>query len=327
VSQSPYIALILPDANGMEPTLRAIRAVAVGAHVVAGRDAATVLGDVGPNLKGVFVHADQLEPALQGLRRAVGRTPVVVFTPETREQTLELALRRPQVVGMLAWGEGGARTWELMYLSRRLLASAEDAPEMNQLLPWGATTISWLPKTTDEQRKIVHRIETMCERLGVERRVGAAVSSAAHELLMNAMYDAPVGSGGKPRYAHDRTAQIELLPHEVPSLRFTVGGDWLALDAIDPFGRLPRNRFFEGVLRGHRSMSGAGGPALDTSHGGAGLGLHTLYMSGAVLRAELTPMVRTHVSWVYDRTASRRQRTKAPRSLYFLPNLKRRAKR
>jgi len=324
---APYIALILPDNNGMDATLRSLRAVAVGAHVVAGGQVEQVLGDVGPDLKGVFVHADQLDDALAGLKGRPGRIPVVVFTPETREETLELMLRKPQVVGMIAWGEGGARTWELMYLSRRLLADAEEAPEMHQLMAWGATTVSWLPKTTEQQRTIVQRIEGMCKRLGVERRVGAAVSTAAHELLMNAMYDAPVGSKGRPRYAHDRTAHIELLPHEVPSLRFTASGDWLALDAIDPFGRLPRHRFFEGVLRGHRAMTGAGGPTLDTSHGGAGLGLHTLYMSGAVLRAELTPMVRTHVSWVYDRTVDRRKRLKTPRSLFFLPNLKKKVRK
>ena len=102
----------------------------------------------------------------------------------------------------------------------------------------------------------------------------------------------------------------------MPRFRFTLGSDYLGLDASDPFGRLPRNRFFEGVLRGHLNMIGAEAPLLDTSHGGAGLGLHTLYSSGTILRAELHPLKRTHVSWML-----RRHGTEGPstRSLYFAP--------
>jgi len=38
----------------------------------------------------------------------------------------------------------------------------------------------------------------------------------AHELLMNAMYDAPVDVQGRPKYAHDRKQSITLDPEEAP---------------------------------------------------------------------------------------------------------------
>ena len=315
---APSFAVLLPSNDGLDATVRSLRAVAAGFQVLAGHNPASILADCA-DLRAVWVHADLLPATLAAMQDR--RAPIIVFTPQTHESTLDLAMRHPSVVGLLAWSDAGARNWELIYLSRRLLAPQEEPPHMAQLMPWGATTVAWQPKNTEQLRQIVLRIEGMCQRLGVEPRVATLVSTAAHELLMNAMYDAPVGSDGRPRYAHDRKAVIELHPREVPTLRFTVDGDWLGLDAIDPFGRLPRKRFFEGVLRGHRAMTGGDGPTLDTSHGGAGLGLHTLYASGAVLRAELTPMSQTHVSWVYDRSSSRKDRSRTPRSLYFIANV------
>ena len=98
------------------------------------------------------------------------------------------------------------------------------------------------------------------------------------------------------------------------SIRFTIGPQLLGLDIADPFGRLPRNRYFEGVLRGHRNAT-SGSIELDTSHGGAGLGLHTLYSSGTSLRAELRPLEYTHVSWMLVREGLPR----GHRSLFFAP--------
>ena len=56
---------------------------------------------------------------------------------------------------------------------------------------------------------------------------------------------------------------------------------------------------------------------IDTSHGGAGLGLYALYNHGSVLRTELRPLRETHVSWMLRRGLSHRARD-AERSLYFV---------
>ena len=225
-----------------------------------------------------------------------------------------------RIGGFIAWGPEGGRSWELRYLTRRLLAPREEPPHMGSLLGWGATTIAFNPRTTADQRAMVNRIEMMGERLGVDRRSCRALSTAAHELTMNAMYDAPVDAEGRLKYAMDRTAELTLEPHEVPTLRFTLSAEFIALDIIDPFGRLARQRYYEAVLRGHRNVKYER-LELDTSHGGAGLGLHTLYSSGSIVRAELQPNHLTHVSWVLDRDAEVQGFQDLPRSLYFLPYL------
>lgn len=313
-------AVVLPDKTNLDATVRALRVGATGRDIVAIHDPKDLGSASNANLELVFLHAKLIDQSLAMLREVRSTAKIAIFVEQTESRLLKMAYRNPRIVALLAWGEQGARPWELMYVARRMTAPLEPSPHMNQLLHWGATTVMWQPRTTKDERWIVTQIEKMCLRFGVERRVAGVVSTAAHELLMNAMYDAPVDKHGQVKYALDRRADLELLDEEIPTLRFTLDADTIALDAIDPHGRLPRTRFFEGVIRGHRNMTGeAEVQELDTSHGGAGLGLHTLYSSGSMLRAELKPLELTHVSWTYDRRTSFRQRRTTPRSLYFIP--------
>lgn len=313
---SAAIGIVTQTRDHTDGLVRTLRTSALGCRIEVGDTPDEVASRCGDQCLALFADSQSLDETLSVAQR---RTRVFGLTTETREAELEASLRSPRLAGFIAW-KHGARSWEVTYLARRLTAPAEAPPHMGQLLAWGAATVAWQPSTTSQQRKIVERVENMCRRVGVDRAVASAVSTATHELLMNAMYDAPVDASGQVKYALDRTADLVLEPHEVPTLRFTMTGDFLALDVTDPFGRLPRNRFFEGVLRGHRNIM-TGSVEMDTSHGGAGLGLHTLYSSGSILRAELAPMKFTHVSWVIDRTIERKARRRIPRSLYFLPIL------
>lgn len=299
----------------VEQLARALRAAGAGADVVVEQDPALAIARCNEDPIAVFTTVKLLEETLAAM--AKDRWQVFVLNDEPDETAFETALADDRIGGLLAWGEHGGRLWELRYIARRLLAPKELPPHLGALLGWGATTIHWAPSTTRQQRDIVVRIETLGPRLGLTSAQSASLSVAAHELTMNAMYDAPVDREGNVKYALERRQDLALLPNEVGSLRFTVTGNFIALDMIDPFGRLPRGRFFEAVLRGHRNMK-YGRLDLDTTHGGAGLGLHTLYNTGSILRAEVHPGRLTHVSWVLDREAPKRGFRKLPRSLYYL---------
>jgi hypothetical protein len=266
----------------------------------------------------VFTTVSLLQDTLAAMGK--DRWRVFVLNDEPEEEAFSTTLADPRIGGLIAWGASGGRPWELRYIARRLLAPREDAPHMGDLLGWGATTVVFRPKTTKDQRQTVTHIEALGGKLGLPTRQARACSTAAHELTMNAMYDAPVDDKGHLKYALDRRADLELMEEEMPILRFTLTADFIALDCIDPFGRLPRQRFYEGVLRGHRNLKYQR-QDLDTSHGGAGLGLHTLYTAGSILRAEIIPRQKTHVSWVFDRTLPRKNQRALPRSLYFLAQL------
>ena len=55
--------------------------------------------------------------------------------------------------------------------------------------------------------------------LQVPKRVADMFGELGHELLMNAMYDAPADAHGRPKYAADRKADIRLADNERPACR------------------------------------------------------------------------------------------------------------
>jgi hypothetical protein len=168
----------------------------------------------------------------------------------------------------------------------------------------------------------VQAIETVSIRFGMSRRTAVMAADASHELLMNAMYDAPHDASGHAPYASDRQANITLAEHEVPTLRLTVDSQYLALDAVDPFGRLARAKWFSGLLRATTGSTSATPTAvLDESHGGAGLGLFRLYSTATFLRAEVQPGRQTLVSWIVDRALGPKGQRSTGRSLAFIERL------
>src|SRR6185503_8788197 len=103
--------------------------------------------------------------------------------------------------------------------------------------------------------------------LQLPKRIAEMFGELAHELLMNAMYDAPVDLRGAAKYAGDRKADISLADAEMPRVRIGTDGSRLVFQIRDPFGRLERRHVVDGLARG------LAGGEMDQSHGGAGLGM------------------------------------------------------
>jgi hypothetical protein len=97
------------------------------------------------------------------------------------------------------------------------------------------------------------------------------------------MYDAPVDAAGHPKYAGDRKAKIELVDAEQPIVHVGTDGSQLALQVLDPFGRLERRHVIDGLARG---LSGG---EMDTSHGGAGLGMAVCHNAASAMIFDVAP--------------------------------------
>lgn len=298
---------VVSSAAQRQAVLAAVRCAAAG-HVVSVSDGPQVLAEA--SLLAI-VDEETAARALQILKDASSKAKVVILARGLEPTLIRLALAHPRVVGII--GSEAPEPWELTYITRRILTPAEPVPQSSQFMTWGVANVGWNPKSSSDMRRIVGQIEDIARSLGCERKEANIVGSAAHELLMNAIYDAPVDTRGQPLYAFDRTREVQLAEPQRPVFRLAVGPDAIGLDVSDPFGRLPRTRFFESVLRGQD-----GEPPIDSSHGGAGLGLYTLLATGSVLRAELRPLKQTHVSWMLRRGLPQRAKS-TERSLYFVP--------
>lgn len=200
------------------------------------------------------------------------------------------------------------RDWELALFARRI-ARAENSP-ITAFVAWGHGAIKEQIHTTAEIAPATDRVVRFAERLALPKRVGQMFGELAHELVMNALYDAPVDGAGRPRHAHDRRAPIALAPAEAATLRVACDGVRLVLQVVDPFGRLERRHVFEGLARGLKGQ-------MDQSGGGAGLGLAMCAHATAALIFEVTRGQETRVTGLFDLDSNLREFRSQAKSLHF----------
>lgn len=208
----------------------------------------------------------------------------------------------------LRYADATPRGWELLAIMRRWISAT--APEPEDTLNWGAIRQTSSAATPADRDAIVEQVAALAETLGGERR-GQMIAEAAHELLMNAMYDAPVDDRGRPLYAADRTAMIELSPEQRPRFFWGCDDRHFILSASDPFGRLRREDVF-GAL--HRGLSTG---TVDRRSGGAGLGLTAIYRAASLLLFDVAAGRRTQATAVFELDVPYRELRALPRSIHF----------
>jgi len=287
--------------------------VCAGYEPTAVEDPAQVAG----NLDGVglFV-ADSFDgDLLVGAVRADPKMRGILITAEPLKPALRHMVEHPQISNICgrASFETAPRRWELMMVLRRILRPGEAGPPFASFLDWGFNGFQERVQSTEHRDQVVKKVERFVSHLGVPKRVGEMFAELGHEMLMNAMYDAPVDAQGKPKYALDRKAQITLQGDEQPWLRLACDGTRLALQVVDSFGRLERKHVFGGLSRGLIE-----GGEMDRSHGGAGLGMVVCHNSTVAMFFDVVRGKKTEVTGVFDLDMNLREfRTQAKSLHYF----------
>jgi len=243
---------------------------------------------------------------------------ILVWTAGSMAPLFDIAASNLAITSMLGWPsfETMPRPWELQLAARRIVDPELPPPRLAELFGWGSTVVKYRPRTTADRDAVVAEVQWLSEKAGAPPRTAEKLAEVAHELLMNAMYDAPVDVDGKPRYAHDRTTDISLEDQEVPTFRLASDGVNLALQVVDTFGRLARHQVLRSIRRGMATAAG-GNEVLDTSHGGAGIGLHKIYASSASTVIEVESGRYTMVTAYFDMNVNAREARTMPVSLHF----------
>lgn len=124
---------------------------------------------------------------------------------------------------------------------------------------------------------IADAIQKASEAGGFRRRISDRVATAVDELLMNAIFDAPVDENGTRIYRLlPRTAEFTL--EGKSSVRFSIAfdGEVLGISVRDNYGSLEKVKFLQNL-----SMAGTNKDSITSaSRAGAGLGLATIYSAG-----------------------------------------------
>ncbi|MEO6775220.1 MAG: hypothetical protein ABI467_19805 [Kofleriaceae bacterium] len=244
--------------------------------------------------------------------RAHPRLRGVLWTAEPLKLSLRHLVETPRIAHVLGRRdfESPPRAWEVLMVARRFAAAAT-APPLAGFLDWGFSHVDLEVRTSRDRDEAVMQIGQFVGALGMPRRIVDMFGELGHELLMNAIYDAPVDAAGQPKYAGDRKAEVRLLDSERPVVRLACDGSNLVLQVRDPFGRLERHHVVDGLARGL-----AGGEQ-DQSHGGAGLGMMVCHNSTSGLFFDVVRGRSTEVTALFELDMNLRELRTQAKSLHF----------
>jgi len=239
----------------------------------------------------------------------------VLWTAEPLRRSLRYLAESPAIDHVLGRRdfESPPRAWELTMIARRLQGVA--APPLGAYLDWGFSALELDVRATADRDAATAKIQDFIAALQVPKRVAEMFAELGHELIMNAMYDAPVDAFGHVKYAGDRKVAIALADHERPVVRIATDGSRLALQVRDPFGRLERRHVFDGLARG--LAGGQAGEQMDHSHGGAGLGMIVCHNASSAMMFDVVANRHTEVTALFELDGNLREFRTQAKSLHF----------
>ncbi len=297
---------------------RVLRAALRLSSVAVADEPAALRSALGPSPTLLLCDALDLDLALEWAKSRYPSMKVAAWTSGEMAPLLEAAAKNEALVALLGVPPFGSmpRPWELASLARRVTAVEPAPPHVQDLLLSGATLVKYRPQSSRDLDLAVTDVQALAERSGASTRVAQRAGEVAHELLMNAMYDAPVDHYGNLLYSMDRKQQITLAVDEVPTFRFATDGMTLGLQVVDRFGRMQRKHVLDGIARGRTATSG-GGNFLDTSAGGAGLGLSRIYTTATSLMVDVAAHRYTSVTVMFDLDIQPREARTVPSTLHL----------
>ena len=250
------------------------------------------------------------------LATAHGRVPVVgLVGGDRREAFLDLVCRR-EVFNICApregeKGQGGYDPGELVATCEKILR--RDCFGLAKYMSgFGIELSHQVIVRAVERDEVVERLTGVVRALGGGRRLVESVGLVADELVTNAVYNAPRGSDGQPRYAHrSRRDKVTLEPTEYVRLDYGSDGRVFGIAVTDNFGQLTRDTIRSGIERCLTSND-----PIEQKQGGAGLGLYTALGSVNQLVVNVEEGVKTEVIALWDLERRGRGTGASPGSLH-----------
>lgn len=266
-----------------------------GAEVDAVRSPDAIQAEIIPH-RYVFYAVEEgdietLERALPKLRQ---KAHAAVVVPRAKLQHLTQYLRDHRVNHVIV-GEELDRG--VFVTAQKLLTG--DIFGIEKYLPEG-TPVHYVRLRDFEGRgKAIDTVLDFAAQSKMRRQVRSAIGQVCEELLMNALYDAPVDEDGQQIFAeidpHDRTKTRSPKP---VSIRYAATESQFAVAVRDRFGRLAKNTVLAYIDKCLHSPT-----QIDRKTYGAGLGLYLVANAAASYVVNVAYGIATEVVCTFDRGA------------------------
>jgi hypothetical protein len=151
------------------------------------------------------------------------------------------------------------------------------------------------------KQSIVEALKNHLIELGFKSRAAAVIASAADEIIMNAIFDAPIDETGKNIYLQTpRNADFML--DQKSEVHFSVGfdGRTLGISVQDNYGSLDKKKLLRHISKSYRSDE----YKVRSNVAGAGLGLAQVYRNCGGIIFECEQGNRTQVTILFRKTDS-----------------------
>lgn len=188
-----------------------------------------------------------------------------------------------------------ARFDEDEFIASATKALRGDVFGLQKYFPWGVTTFSMRVTNANEKSRAIEILMRYAKLAGVRGPVRDRIQVVADELMMNALYHAPVDEDGNERYAGKSPRELAQLD-ELPAIQVQYGcsGQYFGIAVRDGGGSLTRPRTLQ-YLRKARE-----GAYIEDKKTGAGLGLVSVLRSVSKLVFNLDAGYSTEVIGLFD---------------------------
>lgn len=202
------------------------------------RSIEAIAGDVIPHRYVFFSATDGNVAALaQLVPRLRDRAHVTIVTPKASLADLTTYLRDDRVNHVVV---GDELDQGVFVTAQKLLTG--DIFGIEKYLPPGTPVHYARLRDFDGRARAIQTVLDFAEEAKMRRQVRTAIGQVCEELLMNALYDAPVDDDGRQIFAdvdpHDRRDMATPRP---VSIRFAATEHNFAIAVRDRFGRLAKN--------------------------------------------------------------------------------------
>ncbi len=266
-----------------------------GAEVDAVRSPSAIGGDLIPHRYVFYATSGgdigELAPLVPKLRE---RAHVTIVTPEATLTDLTLYLRDDRINHVVV----GDELEEGVFVTAQKLLTG-DIFGIEKYLPEGTPVHYERLRDFEGRGKAIDTVLEFAEEAKMRRQVRSAIGQVCEELLMNALYDAPVDAEGRQIFAevdpHERTR--ERSPRPV-SIRYAATDEVFAVAVRDRFGRLAKNTILSYIEKCITSPN-----QIDRKTYGAGLGLYLVANAAASYVVNVAYGIATEVVCTFDRGA------------------------
>jgi hypothetical protein len=243
----------------------------------------------------LVVHLDgQMMGAAQYLiPRLAGETRMIAILPRSNlTAVVDIMQSSDRVAGLMV-----AEDFDMKLLSAmatRVLAG--DIFGLEKHVPWGAQIHSYLVGDYQEKSLCIAQVSEFAEAMSVRRKYRESIEQCLDEMLMNALYDAPVDENGRPIFSEIPTkTRISLRVEQKVVVQYACDGKQFVVGVRDSFGTLDRAtvlRYLHKCLHSDQQI--------DRKAGGAGLGLYLITNSSTGVYFNVLPGVATEAVCTFD---------------------------